>query len=418
VLDPEASWVEAVNREMNRAPTGSHRVDIEVVLEAKKVTVAAALLVRNEIRCIERCLKSIVNSVDEIVVVDCESTDGTREFLQAFPKVKLVTFTWCDDFAAARNAGLAHIKSDWVIWIDADETLIVEDEQNIREIASIIEREPYPYVLIGGVIEQIGERTSINYTKGRMFALKHNLRYWGRVHEQIVPSQGDHKSSNLLTKQVLIRFFHDGYSAEVMKDKDKLDRNLRLLEMMLEEEPENPVWLLYYGRETHGTGDVAKAQDYLKLANEKAKLYPAFARRIEILMMLASIHINAKEFEEAKTYCQEALQLRPDFPDALFYMGQIEINLAHRLYHSAELHLRQAKQVSHTYRGVVSPDRNIMNWKADLALGDIARMVGKPADAVNIYESIHRRFPNPSEPAALTRQRLDLIEEQFKRMKK
>jgi glycosyltransferase involved in cell wall biosynthesis len=418
LLDPEASWVEAVNREMNRAPSGNHRVDIEVVLETKKVTVAAALLVRNEIRCIERCLKSIVNSVDEIVVVDCESTDGTREFVQAFPKVKCVSFTWCDDFAAARNAGLAHIASDWVIWIDADETLLAEDEHNIREIAGIMESEPHPFVLIGGVIEQIGDRTSINFTKGRMFALKHNLRYSGRVHEQIGPSSGDQWIPNLVFKQALVRFYHDGYSPEVLKDKNKLERNLRLLEMMLEDEPDNPAWLLYYGRETHGTGDVDKAVKILQLANEKAKLYPAFARRIEILMMLAVIHFNAKELEQAKEYCQEALQIRPDFPDALFYMGQIEINLAHRLYHSAELHLRQAKQVSHTYRGVVSPDRNIANWKADLALGDVARMVGKPADAKNIYESIQKRVPDSSEPGKLTLQRLNLIEEQFKRMKK
>jgi glycosyltransferase involved in cell wall biosynthesis len=418
LLDPVASWVEAVNHEMKRVPSGNNRIDIEVLLETKKVTVAAALLVRNEILCIERCLKSIVNSVDEIVVIDCESTDGTREFVQSFPKVKMVTFAWCDDFAAARNAGLAQIESDWVIWIDADETLLAEDGDNIREIAGIMENEPLPFVLIGGVIEQIGERTSINYTKGRMFALKHNLRYWGRVHEQIGPSSGDRWTPDLLFKQVLVRFYHDGYSPEIMKDKNKLERNLHLLEMMLEDEPDNPAWLLYYGRETHGTGNVDKAVEILKLANEKAKLYPTFARRVEILMMLAVIHINAKELEEAKEYCQEALELRPDFPDALFYMGQIEINLAHRLYQSAELHLRQAKQVSHTYRGVVSPDRNISNWKADIALGDIARMVGKPADAKNIYESIQKRVPNSSESGKLALQRLNLIEEQFNRMKK
>jgi hypothetical protein len=151
MLDPEAGWVEAINREILRAENGNQRVDIEVLLDKNKVTVAAALLVRNEIRCIERCLRSISEAVDEIIVIDCESTDGTREIAQTFPKVKLVTFPWIDDFAAARNAGLQHIQSDWVIWVDADEMLIPEDVLHIREIAGIFNREEAPYILIGGV---------------------------------------------------------------------------------------------------------------------------------------------------------------------------------------------------------------------------------------------------------------------------
>jgi tetratricopeptide (TPR) repeat protein len=186
--------------------------------------------------------------------------------------------------------------------------------------------------------------------------------------------------------------------------------------MMLQEEPDNPAWLLYYGRETHGTGDIAKALSILETANEQAKRNPAFARRLEILMMLVIIHLNVQQLDEAKMYGEEALQLRPDFPDALFYMGQIEMGLAYRLYHSAELHFRKAKQVAHTYRGVVSPDRHIAGWKADLALGDIARRVGKPSDAKAVYDSILRRVPDSSEPSMLTKQRLELLKSELHRM--
>ncbi|MDB5054107.1 MAG: hypothetical protein JWM44_2157, partial [Bacilli bacterium] len=410
LLDPEASWVEAVNREISKSKNGHHRVDVEVLLEQKKVTVAAAILVRNEIRCIERCLRSLTDAVDEIVVIDCESTDGTREVIQSFSKVKFVTFSWIDDFAAARNAGLPHIESDWVIWVDADEVLIPEDVNNIREIAGIFDPIEYPVVLLGGVLEQLGEQTSVNYSKGRMFAMKHRLQFWGRVHEQIGDRDRGVFSEGLTSKPVLIRFNHDGYMPDVMQSKKKLERNLKLLEIMLDEEPENPAWWMFYGRETLGTGDVDKALTVLKEANHVAKRSLAFSRKLEILSLLITIHMSRKELDEAEAYCLEALQYRPDFPDVLFFMAQVQMQKAYQLYHSAELNIRNSKEAFNKYRGSVSPDRNILAWKADLALADIARLVGKPANAKPIYESLLNRHPDKN----LIHKRLRQIEEQQK----
>ncbi len=412
LLDPESSWVEAVNKELLKAPSGSFDAGVEALLSKNKVTVAAAILVRNEIRCIEQCLLSLIDEVDEIIVIDCESTDGTREFIQSFPQVKLISFSWCDDFSAARNAGLPYIESDWVIWVDADEVLISEDKQQIREAAAVYDPIEEPVVLLGGVQELIGKHKSIHYSKGRMFALKHDFKFSGRVHEQIGYANDAAfniaSSKEVVCMPVLIRFNHDGYTPDIMLSKNKLARNLRLLEMMLSEEPDNPAWWLFYGRETFGSGDVAKALGILKEANAHAKQQVKFTRRLEILVLLIVAHYSLNEWIEAEIYCNEALQLRPDFPDALFYMGQIEMNKARELYRSAEIRLRKLKESARTYRGVVSPDSSIVGWKADAALAHVARTFGKLASARQIYQQVSTNYPHLHE----IQTQLNLIEEQ------
>ncbi len=63
------------------------------------------MIVKNEIKFIEQCLKKVQNYVDEIIIVDSGSTDGTLEILEKF-NCKVYDFTWCDDYSKARNYSL------------------------------------------------------------------------------------------------------------------------------------------------------------------------------------------------------------------------------------------------------------------------------------------------------------------------
>ena len=68
--------------------------------------ITLCLIARDEERFLPACLASVRGAVDEIVVVDTGSADRTRE-IAAEAGALVVDFPWCDDFAAARNAGLA-----------------------------------------------------------------------------------------------------------------------------------------------------------------------------------------------------------------------------------------------------------------------------------------------------------------------
>ena len=67
--------------------------------------VSLCMIVRDEEENLRRCLKNVRGVFDEIVVVDTGSRDRTREVAGEFGG-RVVEFPWCDDFAAARNAGL------------------------------------------------------------------------------------------------------------------------------------------------------------------------------------------------------------------------------------------------------------------------------------------------------------------------
>ncbi|MGR5980860.1 glycosyltransferase [Bacillus cereus] len=98
-------------------------------LVTKRIKISVNIMTLNEERCIERCINSIQNFADEIIVLDTGSTDKTREIIQKkFPDVKLYLAEWKDDFSECRNHLIDYSTGDWIFQIDADEHLEINQE--------------------------------------------------------------------------------------------------------------------------------------------------------------------------------------------------------------------------------------------------------------------------------------------------
>lgn len=93
------------------------------------------VITRDEESCIARCLRS-VDFADEIVVVDNNSTDRTRDIAREFGAIVLTTLDW-PGFGQQKNRALAAARGDWVLSLDADEW--VEPALG-AEIRSVIEQ--------------------------------------------------------------------------------------------------------------------------------------------------------------------------------------------------------------------------------------------------------------------------------------
>ncbi len=97
------------------------------------ITVSACLIVKNEEKVLSRCLKSLVDLVDEIIIVDTGSVDKTKEIAQEFTD-KIFDFKWIDDFAAARNFSFSKAAMDYIYVADADEVI---DEKNRKKFMDL-----------------------------------------------------------------------------------------------------------------------------------------------------------------------------------------------------------------------------------------------------------------------------------------
>lgn len=102
-------------------------------MNAPKQKISALVITYNEIGYIEQCINSI-RFADEIIVVDSFSTDGTYEYLQNQPKVKVIQNPF-ENFTAQKSFALTQATNDWILFLDADE---VVSEKLQKEIIATV----------------------------------------------------------------------------------------------------------------------------------------------------------------------------------------------------------------------------------------------------------------------------------------
>ncbi len=199
------------------------------------IGVTACLIVKNEEKYLERCLASIKGVVDEIVLVDTGSTDRTLAIAEKFG-CKIGSCAWSDDFSAARNVSLENATQPWILWIDADEEWLPENATFLREGVT------RPYfggfmVRIVNFLENSGEETEFVHTPIRLFQNHPDIRFEGRIHEQVSPSILRLGLPIAALTQVTLN--HYGYLPGPMQDRNKIARTLSMVERELQDDPDN-----------------------------------------------------------------------------------------------------------------------------------------------------------------------------------
>lgn len=91
-------------------------------------SITAVVITRNEEEVIEDCLRSL-DFVDEIIVIDSNSTDKTAEIARKLNS-KVISHPFVN-FSETRNFALKHVNTDWILYIDADERVTTELKRGI-----------------------------------------------------------------------------------------------------------------------------------------------------------------------------------------------------------------------------------------------------------------------------------------------
>src|SRR5688572_14882447 len=97
--------------------------DSAVVRKKQRGRLSVCMIVRDEAENLARALASVKDVADEIVVVDTGSVDNSVAVARSFG-ARIGHFTWCEDFAAARNVAVGMATSRWILSLDADEELL------------------------------------------------------------------------------------------------------------------------------------------------------------------------------------------------------------------------------------------------------------------------------------------------------
>ncbi|NQV91498.1 glycosyltransferase [Candidatus Woesearchaeota archaeon] len=295
-------------------------------------TLSVCMIVKNEALHLENALNSIKDLADEIIIVDTGSTDRTKAIAKKFT-LNIYDYKWDDDFAAARNESLKYANCDWILVLDADETISKIDVQGIKSLISKTPAEISGFVLtqrnyvilqehlslgqIGGFnVKESGQSNQSFFTNKddtygesksfagwmptpivRLFRKEHAL-FSGVVHEDI--------SSSLKGKiiQTPIQIHHYGKTNEDSW-KSKWDLYERLAEKKAATEQD------YYadfelGRQYLASQKMEKAQQmFLKSITKNNKFWLSWFN-------LGSIHLLENKLETAITYLNKAQECNPN----------------------------------------------------------------------------------------------------------
>jgi glycosyltransferase involved in cell wall biosynthesis len=196
-------------------------------------TLSLCMIVRDEATRLSDCLESVREVVDEIVVVDTGSTDGTIAVAERLG-ARVIRHAWTDDFAAARNVSLVHARGDWTLVLDADERLRPECRSLVRRLMReradvsaflVQQRTPTPASAQSGM-------TRVAWLP-RLFRRDPHVRYMGAVHECILPSIPFEAA--VAHSDVIVD--HHGFLGGPEVVRSKATRNLRILAGILERNP-------------------------------------------------------------------------------------------------------------------------------------------------------------------------------------
>jgi len=234
-----------------------------------KPLLSIGMIFKNEIRCLERCLKSLGPLRQEVscelVMADTGSDDGSREIAEKYADI-LIDFPWINDFSAARNAVLERCTGTWYLCIDADEWL-----EDITPIKRFLKRRAL-WRNIGVCTVTLRNYmeydTFDNYSDFLAFRIVRRtgaLHYSGTIHETFSGSLPKDATSVHLPEML---FHHDGYvSMNQPNGVSKRKRNLDLLKVELEQHPGNLRLLLLCYEST--VKPSAEAKQYLHSALER-----------------------------------------------------------------------------------------------------------------------------------------------------
>jgi glycosyltransferase involved in cell wall biosynthesis len=346
------------------------------------------MIMKNEEKLLPKCLRSIRNWVDEIIIVDTGSTDESIEIAEAYG-AKVYEHPWENNFSKHRNQSISYANGDWIFILDADEELIPPSGKILKQaigdnsIDSIAVQVINPF--------NNGKDCAV-FNSVRVFRRNARVRYEGIVHNKEIGCER--------TSFYPIQILHHGYNFDEQRMKKKFDRTVSLLRNQIEQDPNNPephhyLSVSYMSMGPHDPGYYKKAIEEsalaLQLAAKRQDRAPIY---LCTHYVLAASHLNLGHVDRAESVCKEALEVFPDHLDSYFLLAKIYDKIGHHkeAHQNAERYfsVREAIEKDPSQFGKIINNNFSADWLISIVLGKAEYEMGDKESANAIFKDLAR----------------------------
>ncbi len=267
------------------------------------MSLSLCMIVKDEAANLPRCLDSVQGLVDEMVILDTGSSDETIAIATQYG-ARVDRGEWQHDFAAARNQTLERATGDWILVLDADESLVPEA---IPAIQAAMGNENH--VLVNLVRQEVGAVQSPYSLVSRLFRRRSDLRFQRAYHELIDDSvmalvQREPHWQVITLSPVAIR--HWGYQPGTIAERQKRDRARTMLEKALAQQPDDAYLCSKLGALYLDSGQVEKG---LVLLHRGLKANPTEAGVLyDLHYHLGIAYSRVNQLQAAIGHYQQATQ--------------------------------------------------------------------------------------------------------------
>lgn len=299
---------------------------------------SVAMIVRDAASLACETLDSVRAIADELVVLDTGSTDGTVEAARE-AGANVFETTWQDDFSMARNECAQHINGQWVLWLDAGETI---DNLTAQQLRQFVEQNAQPnkaYLLYVAKPEVNAVMSREQIGQVRLLPNDPQIQFAGRVRETVIASVMD---AGMEVDALNCRIDRPESDVDTDTRKARAERNLRIADAVIADGMATP------------TDRNVRAQSLTELERKEeaiAEFMLAIAtatdgstEMLEAYYGLLSIYEGQPQYrDEQATTCLQALEVYPLDAQLLCGMGcyllnQQRLDLASRSYELAATH--------------------------------------------------------------------------------
>jgi len=270
-------------------------------------TLSLTMIVKNEEEVLARCLESVKELVDEIIIVDTGSIDRTKEIALGY-RAKVFDYKWNNSFSDARNYALQQATSEWNLVLDADEYISNDCKDNILGFLR-----GTPAIGRVKIVNKFEDTNGVSYANSyisRVFPK--GIRFSGNIHEQL--------DSVLPRIKIGVEVQHDGYFGV-----SKSDRNIPILKKEISDHPTSPYYHYQLAKEYKGIKEHSLAYEHLnnayRLLTRKELYYPNV-----IVDYMYSV-VATGNIMDGLTVVQNESEHLNDFADYQFVLGQFYLDL-------------------------------------------------------------------------------------------